>query len=346
MKKMLFLGILLLIMTLPVSAAGIVAPTVPDDAAQILPEEEESFGESLWYMIRQAFDFGKSQMADSAKMCAGVIATTLILSLIRGFDGRSKAVAELAGILVIAVMLVGSADSMIETGTETVWKISEYGKLLLPVMTAALAAQGGTATATSLYGATALFDTLICNLISSVLTPMVYIYLLLAIVNGLSEDGVLQKLKDFCKTSMGWTFKILLYIFTGYITISGVISGSADQTALKATKLTISGMIPVVGGILSDASETVLVSAAVVKNTVGVSGMLAVLAVTITPFLSVGIHYLLLKLTAAVCAVFAPKALSTVLDDFSTAMGFVLAMIGSVCLIQLISVVCFLKGMT
>ncbi len=346
MKKLLFLGILLLMVILPVSAAGIVAPTVPDDAEQLLPNEEESFAESLWYMLRQAFDLEKSQMADSLKVCIGLIATTLILSLIRGFDGRSKAIAELAGIMVIALMLVGSANSMIETGTETVWKISEYGKLLLPVMTAALAAQGGTATATSLYGATALFDTLLCNLISGILTPMVYIYLLLAIVNGLSEDGVLQKLKDFCKTAMNWAFKILLYVFTGYITISGVISGSADQTALKATKLTISGMIPIVGGILSDASETVLVSASVVKNTVGVSGMLAVLAVAVAPFLSIGIHYLLLKLTAAICAVFAPKAMSNVLEDFSVAMGFVLAMIGSVCMIQLISVVCFMKGMT
>lgn len=346
MKKLLFLGILFLIVTLPVSAAGIVAPSVPDDVEQLLPQDQQDFGTSLWYMIREAFGLGRPQMISSAKICMRVIATTLILAMIRSFNGKTKAVVELAGILAVAAILVGSVNSMIEVGTQTVWKISEYGKLLLPVMTAALASQGGTISAASLYGATALFDTVLCNLIAQILIPMVYIYLLLSIINALSEDGILHKLKDMCKWIMGWFFKLILYVFTGYITITGVISGTADQTALKATKLTISGMIPVVGGILSDASETILVSAAVVKNAAGLSGMLAVIAVAITPFLAIGAHYLLLKLTAAVSGIFAPKTVSLLLEDFSGAMGLVLAMVGSVCMIQLVSAVCFLKGMT
>lgn len=346
MKKLLFLGILLAMLTVPVHATGIVAPEVPEDVQPIFPQDQEDFGQGLWYIIEQAFGQSGPQLSDAIQLCAGMIGTILILSLLRSVDGKSKAMVELAGVLAISVMFIGSANSMIEAGTQTVWQISEYGKLLLPVMTAALASQGGTISAASLYGATALFDTVLCSLISEILIPFVYIYLVLAIVNAFSEDGVLKKLKDLAKWVMSWFFKILLYVFTGYMTITGVISGTADQTAVKATKLTISGMIPVVGGILSDASETILVSAGVVKNTVGIYGMLAVIAVAITPFLAIGAHYLLLKLTSAVVSVFAPKGMAALLEDFSACMGLVLAMVGSVCMIQLISVVCFLKGMT
>lgn len=346
MKKLLLLGILLLLVTIPVSATGIVAPEVPEDGEQLFPSQQEDFGDGLWHIITEAFRQGRPEFSTSVKLCMSAIVTTLILSLLRSYDGKSKPIVELSGVLAVSAIFLGSANSMIEMGTETVWQISQYGKLLLPVMTAALASQGGTISAGSLYGATALFDTLLCSVLSAVLIPLVYIYLVLAIINAISEDGLLKKLKDLCKWAMSWFLKILLYGFTGYITITGVISGTADQTAIKATKLTISGMIPVVGGILSDASETVLVSAGVVKNAAGIYGMLTILAVAMMPFVTIGAHYLLLKLTAAVSGVFAPKAVSSLMEDFSSCMGLVLGMVGAVCMIQLISVVCFLKGMT
>lgn len=70
----------------------------------------------------------------------------------------------------------------------------------------------------------------------------------------------------------------------GYLTASGAIAGSADAAAVKAAKMTISRAIPVVGGILSDAAETVLAGAGVLRGTVGVVGMLVVLAICLTPF--------------------------------------------------------------
>ena len=165
-------------------------------------------------------------------------------------------------------------------------------------------------------------------------------------MNAATGDALLGKVRNFTKWITTWCLKLILYVFTGYISISGIISGVADQTAIKAAKLTISGAIPVVGNILSDASETVLVSAGVVKNAVGTYGLLAVIAVTIIPFISIAVHYFLIKVTAVISSVFAPKTISDLVDDISGAMGLVLAMVGSVSLIQLISVVCFLKGMT
>jgi stage III sporulation protein AE len=137
----------------------------------------------------------------------------------------------------------------------------------------------------------------------------------------------------------------VLYIFTGYMSITGVISGTADAAAVKAAKLTISGVVPVVGGILSDASETVILSAGIMKNAVGIYGLLAVAAMWITPFLTIGAQFLMLKLTAAVCGVFGVKEASDLIADFSAAMGLVLAMTGAVCFFLLVSIVCFMKGM-
>ena len=155
---------------------------------------------------------------------------------------------------------------------------------------------------------------------------------------------MLKKFRDAVKWAMTWLLKIILYTFTGYISITGVVSGTTDAATLKAAKLTISGVVPVVGSILSDASEAVLVSAGTVKNAVGIYGLLAILAVWIGPFLRIGAHYLVLKALGIMCSVFEVKSVTELIGDFSTAMGLLLAMTGAVCLMLIISTICFMKG--
>jgi len=102
--------------------------------------------------------------------------------------------------------------------------------------------------------------------------------------------------------------------------------------------------VPVVGGILSDASEAVLVSAGLMKNSVGIYGLLAVIALWIGPFLQIGVQYLLLKLTGGICEGFGTKETSGLVQAFASAMGFVLAMTGAICVMILVSTVCFMRG--
>ncbi len=173
---------------------------------------------------------------------------------------------------------------------------------------------------------------------------MVYLFLALAVANSAVGEDLLKRMRDFLKNSLSWCLKTILTIFTTYMSITGVVSGTTDAAALKATKVTISSVVPVVGGILSDASEAVLVSAGVMKSAAGTYGILAIMALFLEPFLRIGLHYLLLKATAALCGIFGTKEMTGLIEDFSSAMGLLLAMTGSVCLLLLISMICFLKG--
>ena len=73
--------------------------------------------------------------------------------------------------------------------------------------------------------------------------------------------------------------------------------------------------------------------------------MLAIIAIWISPFLQIGVSYLLLKLTAAVCESFGVKKLSALIQNFSEAMGLLLGMTAAVCILLMISMICFMKGM-
>lgn len=345
MRYVLMMLVLTAFLIAPVSAMEFTAPTAPADALDLMPAETESFGQGLWEIVSSAIQRFAPELASAAASCLSLIAVVMLASILNGMPGSSKTVVRFVCTLALGTILLGQANTMINLCADTVRKLSEYGKLLLPVMTAALAAQGGATSATTLYAGTAVFDTLLSSLIGNLLVPMVYLFLALAVANSATGEELLKKIRDFIKWLMTWGLKTILYVFTGYMSITGVITGTADAAAVKAAKLTISGVVPVVGGILSDASEAVILGAGVMKSAVGIYGLLAIAALWVTPFLQIGVQFLLLKLTAAVCGVFGVKEASALIDDFSGAMGLLLGMTGTVCFLLLVSTVCFMKGM-
>ena len=346
MRRFVLLVLLAMILILPVAATEIESPKPPDDALQLIPEHTDSFGSDLWKIVSAALDTLAPSFAESGRICLSLVAVAILISLMGSLPGSASRITEFTGVLFGAVLLLGQTNTLIHMASETVRQLSDYGKLLLPVMTCALASQGGVTSSTALYTGTAVFDAVLSNAISALLVPMVYGFLILSLGASATKDNMLLKLRDLIKWLVTWCLKTVLYVFTGYMGITGVVSGTADAAAMKATKLTLSGMIPVVGGILSDASEAVIVGAGVMKSAVGVYGLLAVIAIWITPFLRIGSQYLLLKLTSAVCASFEVKGLADLLQSFTTALGLLLGMTGAVCIMLLVSTVCFMRGVS
>ena len=104
-------------------------------------------------------------------------------------------------------------------------------------------------------------------------------------------------------------------------------------------RMAMSRAIPVVGGILADTSESILVGAGLLKGTVGVAGLLVVLAICLTPFLRLAMQYLTYKATAALCATVNQSCLSRLIDAIGTAFGLVLGMTGAAAILLMISLV-------
>lgn len=338
--------VLILLLAAPAEAMDFTAPEAPDRVAGVVEEKADSFGEGLWNVIR----FGIEQLDGSLREAMGVglavAAAVMVCALIREIcaDLSAKAV-ELACSVAVAGLLLEPSASLIGLGTDTARELSEYGKLLLPVLTGAMAAQGGVTASASLYAGTALFDSLLSAFLTRLMVPMLWLFLALAMGNSALKENLLGKMRDFIGWGMGWVLKIVLYLFTGYMTVTGVVSGSADAFAVRAAKAAISTAVPVVGGILSDASEAVLITAGTLGSAAGIYGMLTVLALFAGPFVRLGVQYGLLKGVGALCASFdGGDGASGLVNDFATAMGLVLGMVGTQTVLLMISMLCLMKG--
>ena len=204
MKKFILSIILVIVLTLPVSAMEFEAPAVPDAGSAYMPQQTESFGKDLWYIIKSAIYDIRPEIAQAAGLCLSVIGIVLLASLLSGISKRTQQMTEFTAIICISVLLLQTTDALINLGAETVTQIGEYGKLLMPVMTAAMAAQGGVTSSAALYTGTSIFSTVLTSLIARLLVPLLYVFLCLCIASNAIAENILTKLRDFIKWCITW----------------------------------------------------------------------------------------------------------------------------------------------
>lgn len=344
MMKLLVGMLFMVTLAVPADAAAFTAPEVPRSGSERMPVNTDSFGDALLELAQNSIKQIRPDLQEASEVCAVIIFTAVLFSLLPVISDRMNAVSEIAGAVTVAAVLFQHTDSMILLASDTVHEIFEYGKLLCQVMTAALAGQGAAATSSALYIGSMVFISLLGSLIAKIVIPMICFFLTFAVAYCALGDELLKRTADSIKGILSWILKTLLILFTTYMSITGVVSGTTDQAALKSAKVIVSTAVPVVGGILSDASESVLIGMSVIKNSAGIYGIIAVLAVCIGPFLKIGTHYCMLKVSALLCSAFGNKRISVLADHLSAAMGLLLATVAAGSILVLISTVCFLKG--
>lgn len=305
---------------------------------------------SLDQGLQDILDTGTAQvmgiLKTAVKSGALVLAIVLFCSLAQGAAQQEGGlqVPNMVGTLAVCAVAVADVHALMGLGRETVQAMADLGTLLLPTLAAAAAAGGAPVGGVTRQMATVVFSNLLTQLISKLLIPMTYAYVSASAVHAaVGNDG----LKRLAKTIKGLVTGILTAVmlaFTGYLSLSGAIAGTADAVSIKTAKFAISGTVPVVGGVLSDAAESVIAGAGLLRNAVGIFGTLVILGVCLIPFLRMGVHYLVYKLTASLAATIWEGRLNELIDAIGGAFALELGMAGSSAMMLLFCVISCLSA--
>lgn len=178
------------------------------------------------------------------------------------------------------------------------------------------------------------------------LLPMLYTYAGTVICGAALEQDVLTALSACCARRFGCCSSALPGVFMLYLSLTGILTGSADAAAAKAVKTAVSAALPVVGSIVADAAATVTASAAILRGGIGIIGVMSVAAVCVTPYLQLAVHYALYMLAAGIAESFADKRVGRLIGGFADVYGFLLGMVGVASLILFLSIVSSMKAVT
>ena len=306
-------------------------------------EENVSLDEGLKKLKGRFFGEFEDVFRSGLKSAAAVLAIAALCGIVIplyacGQSGRLPEFVVTAGALAITAACTGSVNTIIGMGQTAVEEINAFSKALLPSLCAAATAAGTPLAATARYTATVLFADLFVSAVKNLFFPMVYAYIIVACADAAIENSTLGKISDFIKWMVSGGLKIVLTAFVAYLSVSGILAGAGDGIGIKTAKFAISGAVPVVGGIIADAAGTVVAGATVMKNAIGVFGMLTILSICLTPFLTLGVNYFLFKLSATVIAPMTESRLAHLVERIGGSFGIVLGMSASCALIMFLSI--------
>jgi len=304
-----------------------------------------SLDEGISYILDtgndQIFNIIKKGLRSGLLMLVVVLLCGLAEGTYSGVGGSKQAVdtVNLVGVLAVTAIAVTDVHTLIGLGRDAIESMEIFSKVLLPTVTAAAAASGAPGAAVARQFSTMLFSDILLTVINRLLLPLVYADIAACVAYAAVGNEGLKRIGELIKWVVTTILGGILVIYVSYLSITGAVAGTADAAAVKAAKFTVSSVVPVVGKILSDAADSVLAGAGVLKNTVGVFGMIVVLCICISPFLMLGIHYLVYKVAATLTATVSPGRVSGLIDQIGGAFGMLLGMTGSCALLLLISMV-------
>ena len=325
---------------------------VPQQAQDILGDTElkdSQMGQKGLSALGKAFTKQFTETFKSALRQAAELLTVLLLCAAASAgmrEGNVRDAVTLAGTAAVAVIAVGDAGSIIAQGEQTLQSLSDFSKAVLPVMCSAAVSAGAVSSAAAKYAASAMFMDLLLTAGTDFVLPLVSLYLAAVLANAVLPKDTLGGVSNFLKWVCTVALTLLVLAFTSYLGLTGIITGKTDEFAAKAAKTAISAALPVVGGTLSDAAETIVAGAGMVRNAVGVFGLLAAAAICLGPFLAIGVKYLVYKGVAALSQAICDKRMADMIDAIGAAFGIVLGLVGAGGVMLFLSLVSSMKAVS
>jgi len=323
---------------------------LPDEAREQMKEADiEALLDTdgiLKNIIAAVQDGAEEILHDSLKTAGVVLLAAILCALGESiYEKKPNGVdyIAIAGTAVIGAAALSGADSLVRAAAETVEELQVFSTVLLPTLTASSAAAGAASSAAVKYSAAMLFVGMAANIGNKVIVPLVYVYIALS-AGAAAFKGMLGGASKLIKRGITACLSTLAIAFTLYITLTGTIASSADETAVKLTKVAVSGMLPVVGGIISDAADVVVSGAGILKNSISVFGMLAVCAICALPFFKLLVNVFVFKTAAMLSDAIAPPRISGFINSIGTALTMTLSLVGTLAVMLFISIVSFMKS--
>ena len=292
--------------------------------------------------INEFFDYLKSNINFFTTLLGLSLLSTLCTSFCYGSD--TSGFIELIACATAAVLIADSVNGIVSQTVDAMYRLSDYSKAALPVVFTAAAAAGAVSSAATKFAAVSLALDVLMSVSQRLIIPSVYAYLALTVSNSLFSNPVLSSVQRLFKWVSGILMTGMTLAFTTYISMIGAIGTAVDAATVKTARTVISGVLPVVGGMISDASAMLVSAAGVVRSCSGVFGLIAVAAMCAGPFALLSVKMLLLKAASAIAEALQAGKISSLLSGVSAAMALLMGLLGSSGIMLFISITAGMKA--
>lgn len=301
----------------------------------------EQLGKSILSII------GKETIG-SIKTIASIMIVIIIHSILKSISEglENKGVAKICyyvQYILIVTLIMSNFAEIIDMVKTSVSNLVSFSNTLIPILITLILTTGNIVSANLIQPILLFMITFIGNLITNVIIPIILASTVLGIVSKISDYVQLDKLSKLLKSGVVWALGVVLTLFVTLVSVEGSLSSSIDGVTAKTAKAAVSSFVPVVGKILGDAVDSVIGCTSILKNAVGVVGVIVIIGICINPIIKLVLLMATYYIGSAICEPVADEKIVKLLSQMGDTFKILLAVLCSLSVMLIIGTTLVIK---
>ena len=228
-----------------------------------------------------------------------VILAALFANFTNVFSGSQAGEASFYIVyMLLLALLIHSFGELSAELSGSLEDLTAFMQALMPSYFLAVTAASGTATAMVFYEMVFGVIYLTQVLLLKAVIPGIQAYVIIELINYLHKEDFLSKLADLLKTILEWTMRTITAVVIGMELIQNMVSPALDSLKRDALGKTAAS-IPGIGNVINGATEVALGTAVLIRNCLGVMGIVVLVLLGLPPVIKLAMNSLVYKLLAA-----------------------------------------------
>ncbi|WP_166239151.1 stage III sporulation protein AE [Paenibacillus turpanensis] len=232
--------------------------------------------------------------------------------------------------MVLIIIAFNSFHIAITYANDAIADMIHFMIAMIPVLLTMLASMGNVISVTVLHPLIVFMIHTVGTFIYVFVFPLLFFSAVLHIVSSLSEKYKVTQLANMLRTISIAGLTIMLTIFLGVISVQGAAGGVADGVTLKTAKYITGQFVPVVGRMFAEASDTVISASMLIKNAVGLAGVIIILLLCAFPAMKILALAFIYNLCAAVMQPLGTSPIGSCLQTIGKSLIYVFAALATV----------------
>lgn len=290
---------------------------------------------SLIDFLKGFFRYFTEELLNNSLMIGKIIVLAVIYAILKNLQGafENGKVAELSYFIcymVFILVILKSFYVSFNISKNAIDTMVNFMYAILPIVSVALITAGSVVSASLLKPAVLFSIEILSTITKDIIIPLIFFSAILTIINNFSDKVYISKLSDLLKSIATFGLGLICTIFLGVLTVEGLASSTIDGVTIRSAKFAVGALVPVVGGIVTDTVDAIISASLILKNLIGVSGII-VLGILIATYLVKLLAIIAVyKITAAVIQPISENRLTQCVSDIAGYLTFIFISVLSV----------------
>lgn len=245
-----------------------------------------------------------------------ILLSAFLQSLKAESDDSVNMIYSTATALLVATVVLVKLTSTVSLASMAISVASNFVYAFIPVFCSIVVASGGITTGFSTNTTLLILAQGLSFISSNVFMPIVNCYLALGVTSSLRYELNLDKLLSSVKKIITTCISFVSGVFVSVLSVKTAVAGRADMLGLRSIRFAINSVVPVIGSSISEGLLSIQAYSSLIKSSVGIVGVVAVVLVFLPSIIEVVLWRISLTLCVIVSDVFGDKSVSAVLNAF------------------------------